>query len=153
MNNQIPRVTFLKMAGALALLVACLALLSPCFTASASRGAGQDLPQSSQGVPAPSQSIQPSAIAVINFKKLAQREAKAKALAPVSSEEPIAVHPPLTIPEPEDSTIDPQTEAPANPAGAAPSESGDPLIPSPGPAANFQAIEDDTHNIPPDTMG
>src|ERR1051325_11091228 len=114
MNNKTPRVTFLKMAGALALVVACLALLSPCFTASASRGSGQDLPQNGQAVPAPSQSIQPSAMAVVNFKKLAQREAQAKALAPVFSEEPqVAVHPPLTIPEPGDSTSDFQTAAPA----------------------------------------
>jgi hypothetical protein len=143
------------MAGALVLLVACLALLSPCFTALASRGSGQDFPQSGQSVPAPSQSIQPSAIAVINFKKLAQQEAKAKALAPVFSEEEpqVLVHPPLTIPDREDSTSVLQTEAPATSAGAAPSESGGPLIPSPAAAANFQAIEDDTHNIPPDTMG
>src|SRR5215813_13763820 len=157
MRNQNRYVRFWKLTGALALLVASLALLSPCFKVAAERLKGQQpqSPSQSQGTQAPSKRVQPDAVAIVNFGQLAAAEAKARKRGVIALEElkQNVVHAPMTIPDREDSVGAPQAASPSGGTAAAPSESGGPLIPSPSPVQNFQAINDAGTDIPPDTMG
>ena len=160
MRNRTLRMTFAKLLGALALLIASVALLSPCFEVDAWHGPRQNQtqqnPSQSEGVQAPSQRIDPDIISVVNFRKLAEAEARAKkrgALA-VEKNEQRVIHAPLSAPDREDTSAPQAPEAaPKTTANTAAGETGGPLIPSPNPAQNFQAIDDTGNNIPPDTMG
>src|SRR5207244_5070505 len=143
--SSLSKSNLLKAVGALLLTVGSLALLVPVLTVSAKR----DLPGAQQdGIVAPMRPIQPVSVATVNFKKLAEAEANNKAMGIKEKTEPIAIDPPLSIPEPQEpGTKEAKAQAPQAEGG------GLPLIPSPGPSANFQAEEDAAVTIPPDTTG
>src|SRR5438045_607593 len=88
-------------AGAsLALFVVGLAMLWPVFRASAERIEIQEL-KSPEAITAPMKRIDPVSVAIVNFKKLAEAEANNKAMGIKEKTEPIAIDPPLSIPEPQ----------------------------------------------------
>src|SRR5947208_8521140 len=97
--SSLSKSNLLKAVGALLLTVGSLALLVPVLTVSAKR----DLPGAQQdGIVAPMKPIQPVSVAIVNFKKLADAEAKNKAMGVQEKIEPIAIDPPLSIPEPQE---------------------------------------------------
>jgi hypothetical protein len=85
-----------------------------------------------------------AAHAVVNFKELAQREA----LAPKQAVEPVMV-PFLRTPR----RTPPAAGAAAQPSAPALKAAPAPLVPSPSPAASFEAMADNDTAIPPDTQG
>lgn len=149
-----------KALGALILAIASLAVLAPALNVSASREASQQPQpfQDKQTVPAAMQPIRPVAVATVNVGELAQAEKKRGPSAIKSESEPLEIHAPMTIPEPDvplssyESTK-PQVEIPQ------PADSGGALIGSPAPASSFVAQLDEpkvgtsTRTIPPDTTG
>src|SRR5437763_12944825 len=149
MRNLISR-PGLKMAVALLLAIAGLAMLSAGLTASAKRETIQQPNLSgsqAEGVAAPMKRIDPVSVSVINFQKLAEAEEKRKASGFKEIPELTAIHPPLSIPESEE--FSGKQVAPQAPQ----SEGATALGPSPGPVASFQGINDTGNNIPPDTTG
>jgi hypothetical protein len=126
------------------LLVAYFAL--PLATARVSKRPTQAAKSLAPGAP-----IHPVSVSVVNFKELAAQDAKASERATAAPEILQAVHPPMTIKEPDSRELQQPTESAPRVAG--------PLAVSPSPAANFLAQEDaprvgtGTSTIPPDTMG
>ena len=147
-----------KAFGALILAVASLGILAPALDVSASREARQQ-PQTVQDKPsaqAPMQPIRPAAVVTVNFEELARAE-KRRPSALQSEAEPLEIHPPMTIPEPDVPLSSSELAKP--PLDVPRLESGGDLIGSPAPAASFVAQLDEpkvgtpTRAIPPDTTG
>src|SRR5262249_23327343 len=104
MPKEIRNRRLIRFSGSLLLLSVTFVLLWPAFRASAERPNPQDQkPSQQQGVTAPMQPIRPVSVAVVNFEKLARAEQKLAA-APGVKKKPefVEIHPPLTVPEPEE---------------------------------------------------
>src|SRR5262245_57598665 len=117
MRNLNRRGNLTKLAGAVALLVAGLALLSPGLPVIASLVPEHNPQQPQQDVQpqgerAPSQRIEPTSVSVINFRKLAEADARAGKTRRVSGEQTHsdnAAPLPMTIPETEAGPVAPST--------------------------------------------
>lgn len=153
-----------RVLGAIVLAVASLAMLAPALDVSARRESPtpqqqpEPAPQKEKGILAPMRRVQPVSVAVVNFEELARAERKRAAAGVKQKEEHIEIHPPLTIPEPDEpSAVSEKSTSTSQPALK--SEAGGPLIPSPGAASSFVAQLDEpqfgtgTRTIPPDTTG
>lgn len=148
------RPALMKVAGAMLLAIAALAMLAPVLKVSAGRETERHsqlpAPTPDKLIAAPSRRIEPVSVTVVNFRKLALAEAKKAASGTKEKSEETVIHPPLTLPEADDVSVGPvEQTAPSAPQP----EGGGPLIPSPQPAANFLALEDNGGSIPPDTTG
>jgi len=159
MRNRNRLASFTKLTAALALLIAGLTLLSPCFTVVASLVPLQD-PQkieAPEGERVAPKKIEPSTVSVVNFRKLAEADARARKTRVANGDvtpSNIPAPAPMTAPEKD------EPNAPATaPGTSAPQEQPGPLVVSPGPAASFQGEIDRARvggggfTIPPDTMG
>src|SRR6185437_13242853 len=151
--------TLIKLFGALVLAVASLAIVAPALNVSAERKPSQQQPTQDQGsINAPVEKIRPSSVVVVNLKKMAAAQKRAAEKGVPSSPETqtpaeVDIHAPLTIKE----TNEQAPQAP--PSASSSSDTGGPLIPSPGPALSFVAQPDEfrvgttSRFIPPDTTG
>ena len=153
--------SLLKVSAAVLLAVGALAILAPALNVSAHLEATSQQPQpfqDKQGVQAPMQRIRPVAVATANVEELARAEKKRGPSAIKSESEPVEIHAPMTIAEPDvplssSELTKPPLEVPQ------PADTGGSLIGSPAPASSFVAQLDEpkvgtaTRTIPPDTTG
>src|SRR5215813_1841758 len=147
--------TLIKLTGAFVLAIASLAMLAPVFITSAERNKQRQKPaQDQQTINAPVERIKPVSVARMSLKKLAAAEQRGP-MAPADQTPPhVDIHAPLTVRE----LDEPVAQAPSAAASSS-SDTGGPLIPSPGPAQSFIAQPDEvrvgttSRFIPPDTTG
>lgn len=146
-------------AFALLLAIAALALIAPALTAPANQQQPKTIQQTQgeQGIRAPMQRIEPVSVAVVNFQKLAEAEAKKKVSGLEEKAAQVEVPAPMTIPEPVELGANQFPAKESRPEAKA--EVIGPSLVSPGPASNFVAQLDEpkvgigSRTIPPDTTG
>ena len=151
--------SLLKVSMAVLLALGALAILAPALNVSASRDAAQPPQpfQDKQTVQAPMQRIRPVAVATVNVEELARAEKKRGPSTAKSESEPVEIHAPLTIPEPDVPFSSPELTKPGG--IPQPADVGGSFIGSPAPASSFVAQLDEpktgtsTRTIPPDTTG
>ncbi len=145
-------------AFALLLAIAALALIAPALSAPVQQKPPKTIQQTpgEQGITAPMQRIEPVSVAVVNFQRLAEAEAKKKVAGIEQKPGEVEVPAPMTIPERFELGANESPEKQTRPEAKA--EIG-PSVVSPAPGASFAAQFDEPkvgtggRTIPPDTTG